>query len=259
MEQLVTIDTWDGFFNRMDDAQQRDVSCCFAGELFPFEMPALDPLQLLDEMRHHPEVRILRQPVGMDRVDLTADFSEHINGLTPKAASQEAELHMTLFRARDLARQGGVLKPFEDQVFGPIVNLWHERGLRWDGDLWPILFLGGSASATAYHIDPTPNLIYHLFGEKRYFSPKDPGRWCDNEFRKQKRDDTGTVVILPEALTDEHRLVHDNQPGTLVWAPLFSPHWVDASSFSGTMTFAFRNMTLSREGNRTISLGTLPE
>jgi len=56
MEQLVTIDTWDGFFNRMDDAQQRDVSCCFAGELFPFEMPALDPLQLLDEMRHHPEV-----------------------------------------------------------------------------------------------------------------------------------------------------------------------------------------------------------
>jgi hypothetical protein len=122
-------------------------------------------------------------------------------------------------------------------------QLWRECGVRWEGDFWPILFIGGSRSATNYHFDPTPNALLHLFGAKRFHSVKTPERW-----RSQAEIDAyyreGIVPPRPADIPDEEILIHDNAAGDLIWVPLHTPHWVNAGSLSATITFAFRQFRL---------------
>jgi hypothetical protein len=35
---------------------------------------------------------------------------------------------------------------------------------------------------------------------------------------------------------------HDNAPGDAVWIPMQEPHWVDAGTFSATLTFVINDL-----------------
>jgi len=232
------IDTWGGLRDRHGDPARGRVACGLEGEVFPFAWEPPDPLALLDEARRHPKVRILRQSPG-DTFDPKADASEVIRALPLEKAAREPHLHLSIFDLSDLCQPGRVLHGLSEAVFKPFERLCAERGVRWEGGFWPILFIGGSASATNYHIDPTPNAIFHLFGEKRFHSLKEPDRWCPQEVKDAYLNDK-KMAVRPPGVREEDCLIHDNAPGDLVWIPQLSPHWVNAGSFSATVTFAFR-------------------
>jgi hypothetical protein len=246
---LELIATWDGFRGRLRNPSRRDVACRLGGELAPAACPPVDPLQLLAEARAHPEARILRQPPG-DALDLSADCAAELRAMPLEQAAREPLLHLSLFDLAELCGPGRALHALSEAVFRPFAALWRENGVRWEGEFWPILFLGGSRSATNYHIDPTPNVTLHLFGRKRFHSLKEPDRWCPPAV-KDAYTQARRLAVRPPGLGAEEVLVHDlSAPGDLVWIPCLTPHWVDAGSFSGTLTFAFRGFRMCDEHAR---------
>ena len=54
-------------------------------------------------------------------------------------------------------------------------------------------------------------------------------------------------AVRPEGIGDDDCVSHDNAPGDLVWIPVHTPHWVNAGSFSATITFAFKNLEVRLE------------
>lgn len=235
---LEPITTWETFRRRYEDPEQGRIACRLGGEVFPFGLPPVDPLQLLSEARDNPKARILRQAPG-NTVDLKADFSQEIRAMPLGQAAREPHLHLSIFDLSDLRGPGRSLHRLSEEVIRPFERLCQERGVRWEGDFWPILFMGGSASATNYHIDPTPNAIFHLFGAKRFHSLKQPDAWCPQSVKDAYLNDK-KLAVRPEGIQEKDCLVHDNAPGDLVWIPRLSPHWVDAGALSATITFAFR-------------------
>ena len=241
-DSMKTIGSWDEFMKEVFMNADQKTALLAQGELFPFELPELDPLWILDEARKHEKVRILRQEAGVESLDLSADFRTEFRAMSIEEAAADPCFNITLFELADLTGPGGPLCQLAEEVFGPYEMLWRNNALIWEGELWPILFMCGTGSATNYHIDGTPNLILHLFGGKEFWSPRDPERWID---QKTKDDylESGILAVRPPGLGEEHCLVHDNSPGDTVWIPKLVPHWVNGKrSFAGTITFAFRNL-----------------
>lgn len=235
---LERITTWETFRQRHEDPEQGRIACRLGGELFPFEWPPVEPFELLSQARDDPKARILRQPPG-DTFNPKADASQEIRALPLEEVAQEPYLHLSIFDLSGLRRPGMVLHRLSEKVIRPFEKLCLDRGVRWEGDFWPILFIGGSASATNYHIDPTPNIIFHLFGAKRFHSLKQPDLWCPQSVKDAYLNEK-KMAVRPPGIREEDCLVHDNAPGDLVWTPRLTPHWVDAGSLSATITFAFR-------------------
>jgi hypothetical protein len=198
----------------------------------------VDPLELLSQARDHPRTRILRLAPA-DRLELKGDCSQEVRGMKIEEAAEEPYLHLSLFDLSDLRQPGRVLHRFSEEVIEPMERLWRESGVGWEGSFWPILFIGGSKSATNYHIDPTPNAIFHLFGAKRFHCLKEPDRWCPQSVKDAYLKEQ-VMPVRPAGVQEADCLVHDNNPGDLVWTPLLTPHWVNAGSLSATITFAVR-------------------
>jgi hypothetical protein len=236
--ELERVATWAQFHERLRSPIRSRVACRLGGELFPFSWSPVDGMALLVEARADANARILRQEPG-ETIDLGADLGETIRLMPPEDAAQEPYLHLSLFDLNGLRAPGGALHRLDVEVIRPMERLWRERGFAWEGEFWPILFLGGSRSATNYHIDPTPNVTFHLFGAKRFHSLKEPDRWCPRSV-KDAYLETQTLAVRPSGITENDMLVHENAPGDLVFIPRLTPHWVNAGSFSGTITFAFR-------------------
>jgi hypothetical protein len=240
--KLDLITTWDAFRHRMLDPLRSRVACRLGGELLPSRWTLVDPMELLSQAREEPKARILRQAPA-DRLDLRGDCSQDVRAMSLQEAAEEPYLHLSLFDLSGLRQPGRVLHRFSEEVIQPLEQLWRESGVRWEGSFWPILFIGGSRSATNYHIDPTPNAIFHLFGAKRFYCLKQPDQWCPQSVKDAYLQEQA-MAVRPEAIQEADCLVHDNSPGDVVWTPLLSPHWVNAGSLSATITFAFRDFRL---------------
>ena len=139
--QISKISDWASFHKRLNDPVLNRVSCTLGGEVFPFGLPALNPLALLDQARKHPQARILRQSPGA-RVDESAKCHDHIRAISLEEAAAEPLLHLTIFVLSELCRPGCVLHQMKTDVFEPLQESWRTNGLKWDGACWPILFIG---------------------------------------------------------------------------------------------------------------------
>jgi hypothetical protein len=245
--ELETITSWAAFRERLQDPVRSRLACRLDGELCPFPVTPPDPLALLEAARSHPKARILRQAPGA-AFDPTGDCSRELRAMPLADAAREPLLHLSLFELDDLRCPGGALHGLDTELLRPLEALWRARGARWEGAFWPILFLGGGASATNYHIDPTPNITLHLFGAKRFHGLREPDGWCPEPVKRAYIEE-GRLATRPEGLSPEDALVHENAPGDLVWIPRLTPHWVDAGSFSATVTIAFREFALVEPGD----------
>jgi hypothetical protein len=230
---------WASFHKRLQDPVLSRVSCRLGGELFPYHVPPIDPLALLDDARKHPQSRILSQKPGV-KLDDTAVDAERVRRISIEEAAALPNLHISLFDLVPLFEKGRSLARLNDEVIKPMEALWHGEGIRSE-KFWPVLFITGSASATNYHIDPMPTLPLNLFGRKQFFGLKDPERWCPPEMQKEILS-SGKWPTKPGEITADDCVTHTNAPGDLVWIPVGTPHWVDAGSFSATLTFTFPKM-----------------
>lgn len=235
--ELVT--DWAVFHNRFSDPALGRISCRLSGELFPYAVPRIDRLRLLEEARRHPAARILSQKPGV-KLDPTAVDAERVRALDVAAAAKLPQLHISLFELEPLWRPGGPLEELNETVLKPMESLWHAEGVRWK-KFHPVIFITGSAAATNYHIDPMPTLPLNLFGRKRFFGLKDPERWCPPQMQAELLK-SAVWPTRPAAITDDDCLTHDNAPGDLLWIPVGTPHWFDAAEFSATLTFAIHGM-----------------
>lgn len=241
---LDVVSDWTTFHKRLRDPVLNRISCRLSGELFPFSYSPVDPLALLDQARNHPEARILNQKPGRS-VNPQAIDAERIRALPVAAAAREPNLHISLFNLDQLRQPGGALEQFDREVFAPFEKLWLEQGIRWEGKFRPVMFITGSESATNYHIDPMPTLPLNLFGKKRFHGLKRPDYWCPQSVKDEiLASGMKKWPVRPEAIEEADCLVHDNAPGDLVWIPVHTPHWVDAGTFSATITIAFTRMTV---------------
>ncbi len=239
---LKRVTQWEPFRLRRSHPDEAETACLLGGDLFPFDWYPPEPLALLAQALADPQARILRATPG-NQFDPQADVSETIRALPLEKAAEEPHLHVTLFNLTRLCEPGCVLHPLREEVFIPFQTLWQAHGVRWSGDFWPILFISGHAAATNYHIDPTPNGVFHLFGKKQFHSLKRPSVWCPQPVKDAYLKE-GQMATRPSGITDEDCLVHHNKPGDLVWVPQLTPHWVNAGSLSATITFAFRDFEL---------------
>jgi hypothetical protein len=239
---LDVVSDWTTFHKRLKDPILSRIACRLRGELFPFSYSRVDPLLLLDQARQHPAARILNQRPA-PRLDPGQVDAERIRALPVEEAARDPHLHISLFTLDKLRSPGGALDQFDREVFAPFERLWLEQGIRWEGCFKPVLFITGSESATNYHIDPMPTLPLNLFGKKRFHGLKRPDLWCPQPIKDHVLK-TGEWPVKPAEIRDEDCLVHDNAEGDLVWIPVHTPHWVDAGSFSATITFTFTKMSV---------------
>lgn len=238
------VDDWATLYNWERDPARHRIARRISGDLFPMDLPEVDPLKLLDQARKESIARILYQKPG-PQIDDKALAADYIRSLPIEKAASEPHLHLSLFNLDPLCAPGGVLHRFKRDVFDPLESLWHEHGLRWKRFL-PVLFITGAASATNYHIDPDTTLPLHLFGQKRFHSLKRPDHWCPQTIKDEVRS-TGRWPIKPSGITSDETLVHENKPGEIIWIPVETPHWVDAGSFSATITFALKDLHLAEQ------------
>lgn len=243
-ENIDVIHNWATLYNWEHDPSRCRIARRLSGELFPIELPPVNPLDLLDQARRQQIARILYQKHG-PQIDDKAIAADYIRSLPIDKAAAEPHLHLSLFNLDPLCAPGGALHAFKRGVFDPIESLWQEHGLRWKRFL-PVLFITGSASATNYHIDPDTTFPLHLFGRKRFHSLKRPDHWCPQPIKDEVRS-THRWPIKPACITDDETLVHENKPGDIVWIPVETPHWVDAGSFSATITLALTDLHLAEQ------------
>jgi hypothetical protein len=242
--QLDIVNSWDSFRERWHDPRRSLLPCRLDGELAPARYQPVDPLLLLDQARRHPQARILSARPGRQLI-VDADASERIRSLPIDAVAADPHLHISLFDIALLTEPGGALHEYDRDIFAPFTAGWRERGFVYDR-VMPVLFITGSASATNYHFDPMPTLPWHLFGSKRFHGLKDPRRWCPMSVIDEVAS-SGQWPMRPDGIIPDDCLVHDNAIGDLLWIPMHVPHWVDAGTFSATLTFTFPGLRMHGE------------
>ncbi|MBA3708079.1 MAG: hypothetical protein H0W83_04550 [Planctomycetes bacterium] len=247
---LRLVEDWTLFHKLQEDPAAEPVACRLSGELFPYQLPALDPLLLLDQARRHPLARILSQKPDR-RIDVTATCGERVKSMPLAQVAEDPHLHLSLFAVEELRAPAGALHALEETVMAPMARAWHANRIRWEGPFTYVIFITGRASATNYHIDPMPTLPWNLFGAKRFHGLKDPLRWYPA--RAEAEATGGEFPLRPEGITEDDCVVHDNRPGDLVWIPGQTPHWVDAGSFSATLTFILPKMRIA--GREMVAVG----
>ncbi|HYF51950.1 MAG TPA: cupin domain-containing protein [Planctomycetota bacterium] len=248
--ELVT--DWAVFHKRFEVDPSR-VACRLAGEIFPFHVPVIDRLRCLDEARRNTASRILSQKPDV-KLDPTAVDAERVRRLPLEEAAALPNLHISLFDLADMVKPGGSLEQLNEEVLLPMEKLWHAEGMRWE-KFWPVIFITGSRSATNYHADPHATLPLNLFGRKRFWGLKDPERWLPGHELDQMQQKGIIWPTKPAKITSDDCVTHDNAPGDIVYIPVRTPHWVDAGSFSATLTFALPGLRVERKTMVTSSWG----
>ena len=89
-----------------------------------------------------------------------------------------------------------------------------------------------------------PTLPLNLFGAKTFYGLKRPDYWCPESLKNENRKKFAWPV-RPDGITSYECLMHEYRVGDLIWIPVETPHWVDAGSYSATITFTFPNMQLA--------------
>ena len=243
-EALELITDWASFHKRLDDPERSRVPCRLAAELCPFHVPPIDRLKFLDEARRHPKSRILTQKPDV-KLDPAADDAERVRRLPLEEAAALPSLHISLFDLAELCKPDGSLERLNEELIRPFEKLWLAEGMAWEY-FWPVVFITGSQSATNYHADPHATLPLNLFGRKRFWGLRDPERWLPQAEIDAMQQQGIVWPTRPAAIKSDDCVTHDNAPGDLVYIPVRTPHWVDAGTFSATLTFALPGLRVAR-------------
>ena len=231
--------------NRFDEFREilyQKVAHHVNGEVFPYRFEPPDLVETVEQVRHHPKVRVAKGERG-DRLSKSmAEYEDDFREM-PLEDAIHAPISLSIFQLESLREPGGALADVIESVYLPLAEIWSEQGLKWKR-VYPILFLSGPGCSTNYHWDPSSVLIVQLYGHKRYHSLKEPGRWCPEEVLEQGHD----AMVKPEELSTEDILTFDLHPGDAVWSPNRQPHWVDAFDETAfTLSIAFTDINASQE------------
>ncbi|MDP6356945.1 MAG: cupin domain-containing protein [Planctomycetota bacterium] len=215
------------------------------GEVFPYSFSRPDLFDLVVQARNHSKVKICTGQRGNDlKTSLEAADAGAFKDL-PIDEAVNSPIHLTIYELGPLREEGGALAEAAGNAYWPLAHLWKEMGLRWK-KVYPILFLSGPGCSTNYHWDPSSVLIVQLYGRKKFFSLKEPRRWCPESMADKWHE----AMVKPDELTDDDILCCDLNPGDVVWSPCRAPHWLDACDETAfTMSIAFTDITADAEAD----------
>jgi hypothetical protein len=212
-----TLTTWDRFGHDWAGVH----NFLMAGELLPFAYDFPPLVQLVDELRRHPEVAI--HSGAKDRSLCLDDYREQFRQRPVAELLTEpfslAHYHLSVFDA-----PGRCLHGFGERVLRPWQAALAAHGFTWDR-CYPIIFISGPESATNYHLDFSHVLAWQIYGTKRFCGLREPDRWCPREMRLTYQPNR---YGRPPALADADALAYDMPPGTALWNALLTPHWVES-------------------------------
>lgn len=244
---LSRITDWEALHGHIQSPETRNLACWMGDEIFPDAWPSVDPMEFLRQARGDENSRILRMEPGPNFADKKKDdIRQKFREMTLDEAAQFPFFHISLFSLGNLVGEGGVLHQMNQEVFEPFEQRLKANGIGWDR-FFPVIFITGPGSGTNYHIDPHSTITFHLFGHKRLYSLKQPGKWCPQEI-VDEFSQNGVWPPRPNGIREEDCFHHDNEPGDLVLLPVHTPHWTvaDSGSFSATVTFVLSGLNSLR-------------
>ena len=234
---------FDALHGHLQNSETRNLACLLGDEIFSDEWPAVDPMEFLSQARDDENSRLLRMAPGPNFADKKKDdIRQEFREMPLEEAAQFPFFHISLFSLGNLVGEGGVLHQMNREVFEPFEQRLKANGIGWDR-FFPVIFITGPGSGTNYHIDPHSTITFHLFGNKRLFTLKQPNKWCPQEV-VDEYSQNGVWPPRPDEIREEDCFHHDNAPGDLVLLPVHTPHWTvaDSGSFSGTVTFVLSGL-----------------
>jgi hypothetical protein len=240
---LSRITDWNALHGHLQHPENRNLACSLDDEIFPFEWPAVDPMEFLSQAIEDENSRLLRMEPGPNFADKKKDdISKEIREMPLEEAARYPFFHLSLFNLSNLVAEGRVLHQMNREVFEPFEERLKANGIGWDR-FFPVIFITGPGSGTNYHIDPHSTITFHLFGHKRLYSLKQPKKWCPQEIVDEVSQN-GSWPARPDGIREEDCFHHDNEPGDLVLLPVHTPHWTvaESDSFSGTVTFVLSGL-----------------
>lgn len=190
------------------------------GECVPFNYEFPPAAELIDALRHDPDVRILRGGVGNDHSK--EDIREAFRAL-PIDEALRTRFHLSHFKLPNF--YDGVLAGFEAGVMEPWRDLLSRAGFTWER-CYPIVFISGPNCGSSYHMDLSHVVAWEIYGTKRFCGLQEPDRFSPiaDCVRREYRD----ALTKPELRPDEVHCL-EQPPGTVVWNQLLTPHWVESA------------------------------
>jgi hypothetical protein len=175
---------------------------------------------LVDVLRRDDEVKVV---VGErnGRSDIAADFRRK-----PLEAALDSCFHLSHFNLSRFCGPGRILEGFEERVMEPWRALLRRAGFSWDR-CYPILFISGANSGSAYHVDNSNVIAWQLHGTKVFSGLRDAERFAPIDWIVRRENQKS--LSMPAHLNSGDMLSYTMEPGSVLWNHLLTPHWVDAT------------------------------
>jgi hypothetical protein len=196
------------------------INFLMSGECVPFnfEFPALE--QIIDVVRRDDEAKVVTGERD-HRQNITEDFRRR-----PLEAALDSCFHLSHFNLSRFCGPGQILHGFEERVMEPWRMFLRRAGFTWER-CYPILFIAGPNSGTAYHVDNSNVIAWQLYGTKVFSGLRNPDHFAPIDWIVRRENQKSPS--MPAHLTDADILAYTMQPGSVLWNHLLTPHWVDAT------------------------------
>ena len=203
---------------------EHNINFMMGGECVPFDFKFPTLATLVDVLRHDAEARIQRG--GYQGKADTTDISTEFRKL-PIEKALDQRFSLAHFKLDRFTGPGQILHGFEEHVMDPWRDFLRRAGFEWER-CYPILFISGANTGTAYHMDNSHVVAWQIYGTKIFSGLTDPGRFSPIEKCVQKSYQS--ALTMPDNLKDEDILSYTMNPGDALWNQLLTPHWVDATN-----------------------------
>src|SRR5262245_27434033 len=119
-----TVTRWEEFLNVWDSPWTYRVS----GEVFPYHVPATDPLDVVEQGRSDPGARLWsgKRAQTLEKTDIAQLYRA-----LPLEDAARHPVHMTLFDISRLTASGRALENVYRDVYAPIERSFRQRGFTW--------------------------------------------------------------------------------------------------------------------------------
>ena len=190
---------------------------------FSYNVP---PLERIVEEVCADECAVMRSGIKSSSFDLT-----DISGELRRRSAAEALRTRFVLAHFDLHRSfgapGQLFEGLEEQWVEPWRAQLRSHGFTFDR-VFSILFAAGPHSATNYHMDFTHQLAWQQYGDKHWHALNEPDRWTT----KALRYDTKSMLQLSKPAAVGARDIYTvvQRPGSALWNPQATPHWVETFS-----------------------------
>ena len=201
-----------------------------------YQMPPLE--RIFEEVREDPGA-IFRSGVKAAAFDLT-DISAEVLALPVAEALQQRFVLAHFDLHGSFGGPGQVFEGLEEAWVEPWREQLRRHGFTF-GSVFSILFAAGPHSATNFHLDYSHQLAWQQFGEKHWHGLVDPERWTTIQQRCEAKLD----MVRPATLAPEHIYTVVQSPGSVLWNPITTPHWVETYDTPAlTLTLVHRGLRL---------------